>query len=251
MGGVLLCEWGTWRARHRLGEAVNFWLWAIPVGIALLTFIYYLFKAPYEIYVKLYKEKQAEIAALEKRLEPFLKKPIQTVAPSMIVQLSHPNQLHGGDFKISVQNKTSAAIQNVKVELIGMYPAALQLPNPKFPINLSPIDKSRTINPGATAYFALLIIEVEPGKRRVILTDENGSVQSFEADLSEMLHLFKREGYALKLIVSSANLPKVEKTCMLILTPEWEDVNGLKPLLGYNILIDGLSGGLLDSLRVR
>jgi hypothetical protein len=226
----------TWIIRHGRGQAVNFWLLAVPVGVALLTFVYHLFRAPYGIYVNLYKEKETAIADLRKQLEPYLKKPPSAAPVPILVELvvDHRPTEHC-HCRIAVHNKTKTAIENVRAELLGISPIPETLCRPRLPISLSPTDKSRIINANATAYFDFLTIEVEPGNRRVVLRDENGTTQSFEEGISRMLSIIHPHGYQLQLLVSSSNSPPVEKSCKLMLRAEPEDVIGHKPMVGYGI----------------
>jgi hypothetical protein len=231
---LLFGVFATWIIRHGRGEAVNFWLLAIPVGVALMIFVYHLFRAPYEIYVNLYKEKETAIAELKKQLEPYRKKPAAPLPILVELVVDHRPTEHC-HCRVAVRNTTNSAIKNVRAELLGISPIPENLSSPRFPMSLSPADKSRIINPNATAYFDFLTIEVEPGNRRVVLRDESGTVQSFEESTFRMLSIVHTHGYQLQLLVSSSNSPTVEKSCRLILRAEPEDVIGHKPMIGYSI----------------
>lgn len=218
---------------------MNFWLLAIPVGVLVMVFIYHLFAAPYRIYIDLYKEKEAVISDLRRQLEPHLKKSMSTLPLPILIELVQDHQVAGGCCRcgIAVHNKTITAITNVKVELISIYPVPSKPFDPKFPVDLSPKDKSRIINPNVKAYFDLLTIEVRPGQRRMILHDENGTPHAFEANLFKMLDILY--GYTFELLVSCSKLPPIRKSCRLILKAESADVIGLNPMLGYTMTIEG------------
>jgi len=189
---------------------------------------------------KVYHDQESIIVSLRKQLEPYIKisKPPTPTPMSVFLRDDHQIAKHIGYCNVEVRNNTAAAIRDVKVELLSIYPTPSDLSSIVFPINLSPKDRTRTINPQTSNYFYFLQIEVRPGTRKVILHDENGAIQSFEDDLFRMLSIFNRNGYKLQLVASSCDLPKVEKTCRLILRPEPEDVIGLTSIFPYSVELE-------------
>jgi hypothetical protein len=216
---------------------------AVLAFLGLLVFAFQILKRNYHMgeAAKLYQDNQSIIVDLHKQLEPYLRNSKPVTPQPMSIALRDNSQIkqNVGHFAIEVRNNTTAAIRNVKVELLSIYPTPSGFSTLGFPINLSPKDKTRTINPQTADYFDLIKIEVGPGKRTVIIRDDTGAIKSFEEDLFQMLSILKRNGYTLKLVVSSSDLPKVGKNCRLILSAESGDLMGLPGLFGYSVSLAG------------
>lgn len=186
----------------------------------------------------MHQNQESIIAELRKQLEPHIKKPLTPSPMYVFLSEVHQYDKNLGFHKIEVRNNTATAIRNVKVELLSIHPTPSELSSIEFPINLPPKDKTRTINPQTANYFDLMTIEVVRGGRKVTLRDEGGAMCSFEDDLYKMLHIFG-DVYTMKLVVSSSDLPKVEKTCKLVMRPQSGDLYGMAlPMFAYSISLE-------------
>ena len=158
---------------------------------------------------------------------------------------------------IFVSNKLKKAVQNVKVEILGISPMPRSFKNPKFPINLPSVDAAHVVNPESKLYFDLLTLELEPESRRATFTDESGNKQSFEDTMYDMLdsvssEIFSREyhrqnpkiqssptdnAYLLEVKISALDQSMIKKQIRLKFIPRAADILNITPQAGFLISI--------------
>ena len=150
---------------------MSYWFAVIPVGLWLMWLIYHILKAPYEIYLELHKQYEAETAAKDTTIKT-LSDEIQAIKyalPELELLPSLPdNDTEGKCFcRIVVKNKSATGTAKlVKVELINVSPApdlhvySYWTGDIPYPMQLKPTDpEGNIIHPGCISKFNVFMVD--------------------------------------------------------------------------------------------
>lgn len=111
----------------QLDSLIRVLIWAVPLAVLILTFVYSLIRAPFKIYQEIEKAGEESLLELEVIKERKLAIIYSVGAP---YEQKGPGSYHG--FRVGVEAKGKRTIEGVHVELVEMEPPE----NAYLPINL-------------------------------------------------------------------------------------------------------------------